>query len=183
MSINISYDEAIQRIAEKVGDNRKELRKTRYQRRTEFTDLYGIPFYAESYESDGQHYADIYISVSPDMIYFLRYQFKLQIQTTNATDFEVRLAGVNITDYLVEQQDGDWIDGTGIWPTDENADDKTDFYDILDVAQILYNSDDEETQSDADKLTATGFKLFRVVGDAPFKATLYLYMKISVMAR
>ena len=235
-----TYEDAINRLAERTSENRKELRKSRLQRRTEFTDLYGVPFTAQG---DGNNPATFYISISPDLIYFLRFQFKLEIQPlvstvsgsnisidsvgstslsggasidvtedstleldsdsispnphshsasgsgsvnygihfvhTSSDDFTIKIHGVDITDYLIEQQDGDWIDGEGMYPTNKNND-ETDFYDLLDVATVMYAEGNEE---DADKLLKAEFKKVEILSDAPFQVTMYLYMKYSVVGR
>lgn len=239
----ITYAEALNKVAEVTKDNRDELRKSRLQRRTEFTDLNGVPFIAQG---DADHPAQFYISISPDLVYFLRFQFKLHIQPlistvtgaggsissigsteldddtttkvvnnsstleisndvspnphthsasggsgsvsygikyihTTSDDFTVKIHGVDITDYLIEQQDGDWIDGEGVYPTNRNEDD-TDYYDVLQVATLLYNGDDEDKQ-DAERLLKPEFKLMEIESDAPFQVTMYLYCKYSVVGR
>lgn len=206
--MKITYEEALNRIAEVTVDNARELRKSRYQRRTEFTDLYGVPF---TVMGDGDNPAKFYISISPDLVYFLRFQFKLQIQGLMSTvtgsyvredemeesgyisgvtygihtipntsdNFTIKIHGVDITDYLIEQQDGDWIEGEGIYPNNQNVDD-TDYYDVLSVATIMYN---EGRTDDAEKLLKPEFKLVEIDSDQPFQATMYLYMKYSVSGR
>lgn len=224
-----SVENAIQRIAERTVDNTTELLKTRRQRRTEFTDLFGIPHTAQG---DSATPAAFYISISKDMIYELQFCFKLVIQpfnmtvgnggtdsalvtvkgrnlTTNGTtitpnphnhetephnhtvisgitlihtqasDFRVAVEGIDITAYLMEQHDGEWIDGEGIYPTNR-LDGEDDFYDILDVATVMYNNGE---QTNANKLLAPGFKRVTISSNAPFQATLYTYVKYSNMAR
>lgn len=175
----ITYDEALNRMAEVVSDNKKELKKSRYQRRTEFTDLYGIPFYAES---DSNHEAKFYISISPDMVYMMRMQFKIYIQSLSGSgdgDFHIYIAGHDITDYLIEQNEGDWIDGEGLYPTNQ-VEDETDFYDIMDVANVIYAEGDQDAGND---LLKPGFKQMKITADSAFKATMYLYCKYSVVGR
>lgn len=237
MSKHITYEEAIYRIAERTYDNTKELRKTRLQRRTEFTDLYGIPFMVQG---DDNYDGEFYISISPDLVYFLRFQFKLQIHafestvkginggslsigstslenapsvmsntstlesgidpnphshtassgastpdygikkfTTGADDFAVTIDGIDVTDYLIEQHDGDWIEGEGLYPSNQ-LDGKEDFYDVLDVATMMYN---EGREADAEKLLRPGFKKVVISSDTKFRATMYLYCKYSNMGR
>lgn len=175
----MTYDKAMNRIAEVVKDNRDDLRKTRLQRRTEFTDLYGVPFYAES---DENNEAKFYISVSPDLVYFMRFQFKIYVQELQASDdgdFEISINGIDITDYLTEQEDGDWIDGEGLYPTNA-VEDQEDFYDLLDVATVMYNEGNEE---EANKLLKPGFKPMKIAASSSFKVTMYLYMKYSVTGK
>ena len=236
----ISYEEALNRIAERTNDNIRELRKSRLQRRTEFTDLYGVPFGGQS---DSDNAVKFYISVSPDLVYFLRFQFKLHIQSykssvtgvsgssgtisgtqlevdpiilnntstakthidgvkpnshthsfeggsgsveygshsisTSSDTFTIKINGVNVTDYLIAQHEGEWIDGEGVYPNKQNID-NDDFYDIMAVATELYN---EGNDDDADKLLKPGFKLVEIASDAKFRATMYLYCKYSVTGR
>ena len=179
----ITIDEALNRIAEVTSDNRKDIKQSRLQRRTEFTDLYGIPFYAESELIDGRHVAKFFISVSPDLVYFMRFQFKLYIQTLatgGSGDFKVYMNGINdeISDYLEEQQDGDWIDGEGLYPS-SGVEDADDYYDLLDVASVMHS---EGRVEDAKTLLKPGFKTLYVTANASFKLTMYLYMKYSASA-
>lgn len=179
MKRRITYEEALNRIAERTSDNARELRKTRFQRRTEFTDLYGIPFY---FESDNDR-AEFYISISPDLVYFMRFQFKLQIIGTSSDEFEISIGGVDITDYLITQHEGEWIDGEGLYPTDA-LEDQIDFYDVLAVAQDIYNEGDtEEKTSDSNKLLRPGFKKVLIKSDSSFSGVLYLYAKYSMTGR
>lgn len=175
----ITYADALDKVAQVTKNSRDELRKSRLQRRTEYTDLFGIPFYAESNENNE---ARFYVSVSPDLVYFMRFQFKLYVQELQASDdgdFEIKMNGVDITDYLIEQEDGEWIDGEGLYPTNQ-IEDETDFYDLLDVATVLYN---EGKTDDAEKILKPGFKTMVISASSPFKVTMYLYAKYSTNAK
>ena len=226
--MKITYEQALNRLAERTTENTSQLRKSKLQRRTEFTDLYGIPFTAQG---DANNPATFYFSISPDLIYFLRFQFKLDVRAfattmtgatesaqvtvndrslsvsggsispnphdhttqphthnvvkgmayahTTSDDFSISVNGVDITDYLIEQQDGDWIEGEGLYPTNR-IENETDFYDLLDVATMLYNEGREE---DAEKILSAEFKEVSISSDAPFGVTMYLYMKYSVTGR
>lgn len=239
----MTYDQALNRIAEVTKDNRDDIRRSRLQRRTEFTDLYGIPFTAQG---DAKTPARFYISISPDLVYFLRFQFKLQIQgmqstvdgvsgeissvgdtslasdvyanlvnntstgvivddgitpnphthdagggldsitygihkiATDSENFSIKIHGVDITEYLIEQQDGEWIYGEGIYPTNGDLSDDEDFYDVLAVASLMHNEGETEKVS---KLLKPEFKEVEISSDKPFMATMYLYMKYSVSGR
>lgn len=177
--IPITFEEAMGRMAEVIGDNKSELEKSRMQRRTEFTDLYGIPFYAES---DDKNEARFYISVSPDLVYFMRFQFKIYVQdlaSSDDGDFRIYMSGVDITDYLIEQEDGEWIDGEGLYPTNA-VEEQEDFYDLLDVATLLHN---EGGTAESNKILNPGFKTMRIKANSAFKVTMYLYMKYSTNAK
>lgn len=222
-------DKAIIKTAETSFENRSELRKTRRQRRTQFTDLYGIPFHGQG---DATHPVVFYISISPDLVYHMRMQFKLQIQsfttnvkggtssatvdvnnrslsvsgssispnphdhstdphshnlinginmeTTTASNFRVSIAGIDITAYLMEQHDGEWIDGEGLYPSNDLEDEES-FYDVLSVASLMYSEGNED---DADKILEAGkMKKMEISADGPFGCTMYLYQKLNNVGR
>ena len=108
-------------------------------------------------------------------------QYGIKYIHTTSDNWTVKIHGVDITDYLIEQQDGDWIDGEGVYPTNQNEED-TDYYDVLQVATLLYNGS-ESDQDDAQKLLKPEFKLMEIESDAPFQVTMYLYCKYSVVGR
>lgn len=178
----LTLNSLLNRIAEKTIDNTNQLRKSVNQRRNGMEDLYGVSFYAAS---DSNNEAKFYISVSPDIVYYERFAFKLHIQTDYTSDnWEVEIGGVNITDYLIAQHEGDWITGDGIYPTDEiSAEAGTflqDFYDILDVASILYAEGEDEQ---ADDLLEPEFKEVCIRSDIPFTVTAYAYTKYNNLNR
>lgn len=94
---------------------------------------------------------------------------------TLSNNWRVRIHGVDITPYLIEQQGGAWIDGEGIYPNNR-LEDIIDFYDILDVASTLTA---EGNTTDRDKLLAPEFKRVEIISDAPFGIDAYLYLKYS----
>ena len=98
---------------------------------------------------------------------------------TTSNNWRVRVAGVDITAYLREQQGGAWITGEGIFPNDRLEDIK-DFYDILDVASVMFA---EGRDADANKLISPNFKKVEVLSDAPFGVDAYLYTKFSNLNR
>ena len=98
---------------------------------------------------------------------------------TTSDYWRVEIADVPITEYLIEQHDGDWIDGEGVYPTND-IDGVEDFYDILDVVSTLYSIGEEE---DALKILEPGFKKVAIYSDAPFSIDAYLYMKYSNLNR
>lgn len=221
-------EDAIYALSERTTENRKQLRQQNLQRRSQITDLYGVVFHAQG---DANHDAEFYISVSPDLQYYERFQFKLNIQpylatvtgaTTqtsavventaltvaggsitpnphghtspahghtvvkgisqanmNATQFSISMDDVSITEYLMEQHGGDWIDGTGLFPQGSisASDDIEEFYDILDVASVMMaetGGEDKKT-----KLLRPGFKKMKISGNGFFSVDLYLYLKYS----
>lgn len=99
---------------------------------------------------------------------------------TTSDDWSVIVDGVDITDYLIEQHDGDWIDGEGVYPTNDLDDETADFYDLLDVASLM-TAEGEITKRE--KLLRRGFKKVEIKSDAPFAVDAYLYVKYGHLNR
>lgn len=98
---------------------------------------------------------------------------------TTSTYWRVRIAGIDITPYLIEQHGGDWIDGEGIFPNGELVS-KNGFYDILDVASMMEANGES---AKADSILKAEFKKVEIVSDAPFAVDAYLYTKYSNLNR
>ncbi|MCB5951818.1 hypothetical protein LI951_07055 [Enterococcus sp. BWT-B8] len=75
--MNMTYDRALNQLAERVGDRTAESRQNQFQRRNQVVDVYGMEF---TRQGDTNHPASFYISVSPDLIYYERFEFKIIIQ-------------------------------------------------------------------------------------------------------
>lgn len=73
----MTIDRAINRIAERTFDNTETIRQMKRQRRNQVVDIYGMEFTRQG--GPGAP-ATFYISISPDMIYLERFEFKLIIQ-------------------------------------------------------------------------------------------------------
>lgn len=104
-----------------------------------------------------------------------------QISTSSA-NWRVEIHGVDITDYLIEQHDGAWIAGQGIYPTNK-VETKEDFYDILDVASMMMSEGTDESIANVRKLLRPEFKKVQIFSDAPFSVTAFLYLKYSHLNR
>ena len=85
-----SQDEFVSRVAERVIDNRGYLRNDLVQRRNQAVDIFG-----QEYTRQGGNGfpASFYISISPDMVYLERFEFKLIIQPFVSTSG----AGTNVS--------------------------------------------------------------------------------------
>lgn len=238
-----SYAEEVQRVAERTADNKQAIAQMNKQRRNSVVDMFGVPF--TSY-GGGSVPATVYLSVSPDLIQYSRFQLKVSIEPfrstaggvdvqptslsasgttegsisstsdgqglvelevdvdgtmgaitpnphdhnvtvtggvseihTTATDFRLLIDGVDITAYLQAQHGGAWISGEGIFPTN-TIEDTIDFYDILDVAGLLYA---EGKTTEHDKLLKPGFKPITITSASPFQATVFLYVKYNYTGR
>lgn len=99
---------------------------------------------------------------------------------TVSTDWHVLIDGIDITDYLVAQHDGAWISGQGIYPNDSLEENILNFYDILEVCDVLTS---EGEIAKRDQILASKFKPIQITSDAPFAVDAYLYMKLSHVNR
>lgn len=98
---------------------------------------------------------------------------------TTSTNWHVRIAGIDITPYLIAQHDGEWINGQGVFPNNRLADIE-DFYDILEVCDALT---DEGRESERELILASTFKPVEIISDAPFAVDAYLYVKYPNLNR
>lgn len=73
----ISYERAIIRNAEIINYLEQNMRNASLQRRVGVVDLYGVPF---SCQGSTNSPATTRISISPDMVYLMRYELKLEIK-------------------------------------------------------------------------------------------------------
>lgn len=78
----LTYEQYLNRLAEKTYDNTKQLRRAVQQRRNGMEDLYGVMFSADG---DDEHPATFYISLSPDFVYLQRFAFKFVIKPFSTT--------------------------------------------------------------------------------------------------
>ena len=119
---------ALNVLSERTYDSKRNLSEKDKQRRNQVVDLFGIDISRLSspsrHEADKQE-ATLYVSVSSDLIYYERFQFKMYIEDTTAKNFKIIVRAnvevsedeyeaqeIDITPYLKEQQDNEWIDGT-----------------------------------------------------------------------
>lgn len=72
-----SVENAINIVAENTWQQKEYVKQSKNQRRHEVTDLFGIEYQRQG---DAQTPATFYISVSNDLAYFERFEFKLIIQ-------------------------------------------------------------------------------------------------------
>lgn len=103
---------------------------------------------------------------------------KTYIDTTSDY-WRVRIDGIDITAYLIEQHNNQWINGEGIYPTNR-LEDLEDFYDILDVCSMMIANGEK---AKADKILKPTFKKVEIISDAPFGIDAYLYLKYSHLNR
>lgn len=82
----MTQGEALERVAQVTANNAKLLRQNYTQRRDVPVDLYGIEYYRHG---DANYPATFYISITPDMVYMERFEFKLIIQSFMSTTGEI----------------------------------------------------------------------------------------------
>ena len=92
---------------------------------------------------------------------------------TASTNWRVRIDGVDITAYLIAQHDGEWINGEGVYPSEELGQ-PSDFYDILEVCDVMT---DMGEITERDKILESKFKKVEIFSDAPFGLDAYVYLK------
>lgn len=98
---------------------------------------------------------------------------------TTSDNWQIKIHDVDCTAYFMAQQDGEWIEGEGIYPNNR-TEDMTDFYDILAAACDM--SAEGET-SNANKLLAPEMKKVEIISDAPFQVAAMVYVKFSTVNR
>lgn len=82
----MTQGEALERVAQVTARNAQTISQENKQRRNQVVDLYGVEFYRQG---DANYPATFYISISPDMIYMERFEFKLIFQSFMSTAGEV----------------------------------------------------------------------------------------------
>lgn len=73
----LTQEEALVRISERVAENKKKIDRMLKQRRNQVVDMYGVEF---TRQGAANAPARFYISISPDMVYLERFEFKLIVQ-------------------------------------------------------------------------------------------------------
>lgn len=175
----------IDRIAENTVENRKLLSQDIRQRRNQVVDLQGVQYtrvITPRLDPSGKPIpqpdsaANFYISISPDMIYMERFEFKLIVEDAVGSNFRVFVDGVDVTAYLMAQYDGQWISGNGIFPSIDIHKN----YDVLEAASDMYSEGKDEL---ANMLVRPGYKQIQITANDTFGVTMSLYLKLSHMNR
>lgn len=189
----LTLGQALERLAERTSENRDRWKQSLKQRRTEYTDIYGIP-YENELKGAAEKTAEFHIRISPDLEYYERYQFKLVVSNAESTINTFRIwivqpdsdippedwEKVELTDYL-EEQSVEWVTGNGYFPEDDDGDsDAGAFYDVLDACSILTAEDKDD---DVETILSTGNKIIRIKSDVSCDVTLQLFLKYSTVNR
>lgn len=88
-------EESISKIAEKVYDLIKYRDTSLTQRRNLVTDMYGVEY---TRQATADHPAEFYISVTPDLVYLERFQFKLIIAPFQTSTGSVTMNSISISE-------------------------------------------------------------------------------------
>ena len=73
----LTQEEAIIRISERVAENKKRIDRMLKQRRNQVVDMYGVEYTRQGAANSP---ARFYISITPDLVYLERFEFKLIVQ-------------------------------------------------------------------------------------------------------
>lgn len=90
----------LERIAQRTYENTRSIRQDNNQRRHQVVDLYGVEY---TRQGDSANPAQFYISISPDMVYLERFEFKLIVQpfVSYVNGTESKVVTVNDTSLTV----------------------------------------------------------------------------------
>ena len=88
-------------LAERTHDLKKNVSEKDKQRRNQVVDLFGMDISRYSNENNETL---MYVSISADLIYYMRFQFKVYIETTHTlNNFKIYVVS------KVEQPDGTYV--------------------------------------------------------------------------
>lgn len=194
-------------ISENVYNLKKKQRRANLQRRNGNVDIYGYEFYRQG---DVDAPAEFGISVSQDLVYFERFEFKLIVQPFLSS---VSGAGMSPVDLQIENDEitpnphthtltsgiASSSSATGGYRIEIEGIDLTAYF----MAQFdgewitgegIYPRDDLSnydvlkacgylSEEDRHKILSAGYKKIRIYADAPFNVTLVNYLKYSHRGR
>lgn len=194
-------------ISENVYNLKKKQRRANLQRRNGNVDIYGYEFYRQG---DVDAPAEFGISVSQDLVYFERFEFKLIIQPFLSS---VSGAGMSPVDLQIENDEitpnphthtltsgiASSSSATSGYRIEIEGIDLTAYF----MAQFdgewitgegIYPRDDLSnydvlkacgylSEDDRHKILSAGYKKIRIYADAPFNVTLVNYLKYSHRGR
>lgn len=190
----ITTGQAIERLAENTYENKQRWKQALKQRRTEYTDIYGIPMVSEL---NNNRVFEYHVAISTDLEYYERFQFKLFVTANGAIDpddftFLIGKPGdtedlrhlVDITPYL-EEQTGEWVDGSGYFPEEDIDSDVNSFYDVLDAVGLIMaeDRDEDEKTGDMEAILSPGNKIVRIESGTSCDVMFIPYIKYSTINR
>lgn len=198
----VTLDKALSILGERTFENHQMLRQARRQRRTEYTDIYGVPFESEI---DNKKVSEFHLFISPDLEYWERFQFKIRVTGANVDedvgfdpdDFTIKFAYIDeetqdpddpekwtkdLAEYF-EAQHGAWVDNNGYFPSEDISDEEADvedFYDVLDACTVMWEEGDT---TNANRILKAGSKKIQIAAPVDCKITFIPYIKYSTVNR
>ena len=164
----MQIQKAIDILSYNVSNVRKVQRRDTLQRRYHTVDFYGYEFTRNGNQSNP---AVVGISISQDLVYYERFEFKLIVQPIPvATEDGITLVPSNPANMKVT------IEGVDLTPYFKAPNAGTANYDVLQACGLL---SEEERQ----KVLSAGYKKVVITADGPFQVTLVNYLKYSHVAR
>ena len=110
-------EEYLERIAARTVSNTENIQQKDRQRRHSFVDLYGVEF---TRQGDANNPATFYVSISPDMVYMERFEFKLIVSpflSANGVGTSISTPVIDATELTAELvKTGSEITGVEITP-------------------------------------------------------------------
>lgn len=164
----MDISKAINILADSVYDLKEKGRYNSIQRRNHTVDFYGYEF--PRWGCTSSKPAVIGMSISQDLIYYERFEFKLVIDNSTATNFNIEIEGIDMTPYFKQQFNGAWITGNGLWPGQYSN------FDVLKACGYL-------SEADRNRILDPGYKTIKVTGNGNFDCTLVNYLKYSHVNR
>lgn len=97
----VTTAEAIDKIAARTYENTRHIKQQKNQRRYQVVDLYGVEF---TRQGDSHNPAKFYVSITPDLVYLERFEFKLIVQPFASSSNGVESATVTIDGTTLSEQ-------------------------------------------------------------------------------
>lgn len=155
-------------IAQRTAYSRELLAQDLKQRRDQVVDIQGVEYHRSLSMEPGTPIpiGRIPIAVSPDLIYWERFEFKITTYAASqgVDGFKIFLEGVDISPYLAAQYNS-WVDGEGIFPSDKVNKN----YDVLLAASYMIIDGRDDL---AERILKPGYKLISIAATYPMQVIL-----------
>lgn len=195
-------------LAERTHELKKNISEKDKQRRNQVVDLFGVDI---ARQSGGDGKARYYVSISADLVYYMRFQFKVYIETpvehSKLNNFKIIIKNarveqdgmyvkqdIDLTPYLKAQitnDDGtmeEWIDGDNdykAWPNNNIPDEEVSSSpaNAYDILEVASMMYAEGKPELAEAVIRPEFKTFQFEADGEFFGAMILYLKYSHLGR
>lgn len=162
----------LERLAGRSEHMRKHRHYELFQRRNQIVDQFGVelnPIY-----SNGHKKAEVFISISPDLLYYSKWEFKIVIEQnghTLAHYYDMKIAGVPVTTLFKAQYGGWWCWEPGFYPNSGLA-----CYDVLKACGLM-------SKENREKILSPGYKRIEMTAENSFDMKIINYLKYSFVSR